>query len=166
MLTPFGPIVYWCFDHPRTCWFCLGVRKIYYKITGQSTVFVKRKRLRTRLPSLSRRLPYDGLSAGELEALATEGRTQPQRENGMNVILWLFSGGWAKDYRTQLLGMFTALTAVMDGFYKWAVGDGTLGDLVSTVGMNWEAIVAGLAIWFAGDKLNKMMDKPAMVKKI
>jgi hypothetical protein len=45
----------------------------------------------------------------------------------MNNIAWLFTGGFAKGYRTQVLGLITALTAVA----SWAVGDATLAELVT-----------------------------------
>lgn len=45
----------------------------------------------------------------------------------MNNIAWVFTGGFAKGYRTQILGLVTALSAVA----SWAIGDTTLADLVA-----------------------------------
>jgi hypothetical protein len=44
----------------------------------------------------------------------------------MNNIAWIFTGGFAKGYRTQILGVITALSAVA----SWAIGDTSLADLV------------------------------------
>jgi len=44
----------------------------------------------------------------------------------MNTIGWLITGGFAKGYRTQILGLVTALSALA----SWAVGDATLIDLL------------------------------------
>ena len=44
----------------------------------------------------------------------------------MENLAWLISGGFAKGYRTQVLGVTTALSAVA----LWAVGDMSLADLL------------------------------------
>ena len=40
----------------------------------------------------------------------------------MHSIAWLLTGGFARGYRTQILGLITALSALA----SWAVGDATL----------------------------------------
>jgi hypothetical protein len=44
----------------------------------------------------------------------------------MENLTWLLTGGFAKGYRTQVLGVTTALSAVA----LWAVGDMSPADLV------------------------------------
>ena len=46
----------------------------------------------------------------------------------MQTLTWLITGGFAKGYRTQVLGVAAALSAVA----MWAVGDMTLMDLIAT----------------------------------
>lgn len=75
----FGPLVYWCFNHPKACHLCLRVRSVYHYTMGINSTFQKPRYLRTWLPSLSRKFIvdglyyHDGLTASELTALATEG---------------------------------------------------------------------------------------------
>ena len=45
----------------------------------------------------------------------------------MHSIAWLLTGGFARGYRTQILGLITALSALAN----WAVGDATLAELVA-----------------------------------
>ena len=42
-------------------------------------------------------------------------------------LAWLITGGFAKGYRTQILGITTALSTIA----LWAVGDTSLADLVA-----------------------------------
>jgi hypothetical protein len=42
-------------------------------------------------------------------------------------LAWLLTGGFAKGYRTQILGVTTALSTIA----LWAVGDMTLSDLIA-----------------------------------
>lgn len=79
--------------------------------------------------------------------------------------MWLISGGWAKDYRTQLMGIGLAVSGVWNAFVAWAVGDVSLMDMLLQIQANWPSIVSGLAIWFVGDKLNKIANKPELVAK-
>lgn len=80
----------------------------------------------------------------------------------MNNIAWLFTGGFAKGYRTQILGLITALSAVAG----WAVGDTTLADLVTKA----PVIFGGLGLAALGVKVNNaavvktVASKPAKVK--
>jgi hypothetical protein len=45
----------------------------------------------------------------------------------MDNLTWLITGGFAKGYRTQILGVSAALSAIA----LWAVGDMTLADLLA-----------------------------------
>jgi hypothetical protein len=47
----------------------------------------------------------------------------------MENLAWLISGGFAKGYRTQVLGVTTALSAVA----LWAVGDMSLANLLGNL---------------------------------
>jgi hypothetical protein len=71
----------------------------------------------------------------------------PQRRQRMNNLLWLFTGGFAKGYRTQILGLITALSTVA----TWAVGDATLADLVTKA----PVIFGGLGLATLGVKVNE-----------
>ena len=42
-------------------------------------------------------------------------------------LAWLITGGFAKGYRTQILGITTALSTIA----LWAVGDKSLADLIA-----------------------------------
>jgi hypothetical protein len=64
----------------------------------------------------------------------------------MSSIAWLLSGGFAKGYRTQILGLVTALSAVA----SWAVGDATLADLVTKA----PVIFGGLGLAALGVKID------------
>jgi len=61
-------------------------------------------------------------------------------------LTWFITGGFAKGYRTQILGFTTALSAVA----MWAVGDATLPDLVAKA----PAIFGGLGLAALGAKVN------------
>ncbi|HEX2448927.1 MAG TPA: hypothetical protein VHK26_12215 [Methyloceanibacter sp.] len=65
----------------------------------------------------------------------------------MNNVAWVFTGGFAKGYRTQILGLITALSAVA----SWAVGDMTLADLVSKA----PVIFGGLGLAALGVKVDE-----------
>jgi hypothetical protein len=64
----------------------------------------------------------------------------------MSNIAWLFTGGFARGYRTQILGLITALSAVA----SWAVGDATLADLVTKA----PVIFGGLGLAALGVKVD------------
>lgn len=59
----------------------------------------------------------------------------------MSNIAWVFTGGFAKGYRAQILGLVTALSAVA----SWAIGDTTLADLVTKAPVIFGGL--GLAHW-------------------
>jgi hypothetical protein len=61
-------------------------------------------------------------------------------------LAWLLTGGFAKGYRTQILGITTALSTIA----LWAVGDMTLTDLIAKVPM----IFGGLGLAALGAKVN------------
>jgi hypothetical protein len=64
----------------------------------------------------------------------------------MNNLAWLFTGGFAKGYRTQILGLVTALSAIA----SWAVGDASLTDLIARA----PVIFGGLGLAALGVKVN------------
>ncbi|MEX1061310.1 MAG: hypothetical protein WED13_09865 [Methyloceanibacter sp.] len=80
----------------------------------------------------------------------------------MNNIAWLFTGGFAKGYRTQVLGLITALSAVA----SWAVGDATLADLVTKAPVIFGGLgLAALGVKVDDAKLTKTTGtKPAKAK--
>lgn len=59
---------------------------------------------------------------------------------------WLITGGFAKAYRTQILGITTALSTIA----LWAVGDMTIADLIAKV----PVIFGGLGLAALGAKVN------------
>lgn len=61
-------------------------------------------------------------------------------------LAWLITGGFAKGYRTQILGVSTALSAVA----MWAVGDTSIADLIAKA----PAILGGLGLAALGAKVN------------
>ena len=61
-------------------------------------------------------------------------------------LAWLIAGGFAKGYRTQILGITTALSTVA----LWAVGDMTIADLIAKA----PAIFGGLGLAALGAKVN------------
>ncbi len=65
----------------------------------------------------------------------------------MNTIAWLLTGGFAKGYRTQILGLSTAISAIA----LWAVGDATLSDLIAKA----PAIFGGLGLAALGAKVDE-----------
>jgi len=56
-------------------------------------------------------------------------------------LAWLISGGFAKGYRTQVLGVTTALSAVA----LWAVGDMSLANLLGNQACKGKITPQGLA---------------------
>ena len=64
----------------------------------------------------------------------------------MNNIAWIFAGGFAKGYRTQILGLITAFSAVA----SWAVGDASIADLVTKA----PVIFGGLGLAALGAKVD------------
>lgn len=65
----------------------------------------------------------------------------------MNTLTWLITGGFAKGYRTQILGLITALSALA----SWAVGDATVIDLLSSA----PVIFGGLGLAALGVKVEE-----------
>jgi len=65
----------------------------------------------------------------------------------MNVLTWVFTGGFAKSYRTQILGVTAALSAVG----LWAVGDMALADLVTELPI----ILGALGLAALGAKVDR-----------
>ncbi len=61
-------------------------------------------------------------------------------------LTWLITGGFARGYRTQILGLSTALSAIA----MWAVGDATLTDLFAKA----PAIFGGLGLAALGAKVD------------
>jgi hypothetical protein len=78
----------------------------------------------------------------------------------MENLAWILTGGFAKGYRTQVLGVTTALSAVA----LWAVGDMSLADLFGKLPM----VLGGLRLAALGAKVDdtkKMAGaKPAKAK--
>ena len=61
-------------------------------------------------------------------------------------LAWLITGGFAKGYRTQILGLSTAISALA----MWAVGDASLSDLIAKA----PAIFGGLGLAALGAKVD------------
>ena len=78
----------------------------------------------------------------------------------MENLAWILTGGFAKGYRTQVLGVTPALSAVA----LWAVGDMSLADLFGKLPM----VLGGLGLAALGAKVDdtkKMAGaKPAKAK--
>lgn len=74
----------------------------------------------------------------------------------MNNIAWLFTGGFAKGYRTQILGVIAALSAVA----SWAIGDATLAELVTKA----PVIFGGLGLAALGLKVDATKAQAAKAK--
>ncbi len=64
----------------------------------------------------------------------------------MNVLGYLLSGGFAKGYRTQILGVSAALSVVA----MWAVGDMSLTDLIAKL----PVMLGGLGLAALGAKVD------------
>jgi hypothetical protein len=64
----------------------------------------------------------------------------------MENLAWLVSGGFAKGYRTPVLGVTTALSAVA----LWAVGDMSLADLLGKLPI----VLGGLGLAALGAKVD------------
>ncbi|BAQ17984.1 hypothetical protein [Methyloceanibacter caenitepidi] len=71
----------------------------------------------------------------------------------MTTFAWLLTGGFAKGYRTQILGITAALSAVG----LWAVGDLTLAQLLSEI----PVILGGLGLAALGAKVDDATAKSA-----
>jgi hypothetical protein len=69
----------------------------------------------------------------------------------MNTLAWLITGGFAKGYRTQVLGVTAALSAVG----LWAVGDMGLADLIATL----PVALGGLGLAALGAKVDDAAGK-------
>ena len=64
----------------------------------------------------------------------------------MNTLTWLISGGFAKGYRTQILGLSMAVSALG----LWATGDTTLMELVGKLPL----LLGGLGLAALGAKVD------------
>lgn len=64
----------------------------------------------------------------------------------MNILGYILSGGFAKGYRTQILGVGAALSVVA----MWAVGDMSLTDLIAKL----PALLGGLGLAALGAKVD------------
>lgn len=64
----------------------------------------------------------------------------------MDTLAWLLTGGFAKGFRTQILGVTAALSAIA----TWAVGDMSLTDLIDKVPL----ILGGLGLATLGAKVD------------
>ncbi len=64
----------------------------------------------------------------------------------MNSLGYVFAGGFAKGYRTQILGVSAALSVVA----LWAVGDMSLTDLIAKL----PAVLGGLGLAALGAKVD------------
>lgn len=166
-MPPFGPLVYWCFDHPRSCYVCLWVRRQYHTMMGINSTFREKSFLRTWLPSLSRRkrpldgwFYHEGLTGGELTALATEGVVLRKEGNPMDMLLKVVMGGWIPEgKRTQWLAMGTAVVAMLSSLMGWAAGDMDMTNLLKSLQENWVAFVAAYGLFFVGEKVDRKEGK-------
>jgi len=61
-------------------------------------------------------------------------------------LAWLLTGGFAKGYRTQILGLITAISTIA----LWAVGHTTLTDLIAKL----PVIFGGLGLAALGATVN------------
>lgn len=61
-------------------------------------------------------------------------------------LAWLLTGGFAKGYRTKILGLTTAISTIA----LWTVGDTTLTDLIAKL----PVIFGGLGLAALGAKVN------------
>jgi hypothetical protein len=64
----------------------------------------------------------------------------------MNVLGYILAGGFAKGYRTQILGLGAAAAVIA----MWAVGDMSLTDLIAKL----PAILGGLGLAALGAKVD------------
>ena len=69
----------------------------------------------------------------------------------MTNLAWLITGGFAKGYRTQILGLSAALSAIG----LWAVGDLTLPELLTEI----PVILGGLGLAALGAKVDDAATK-------
>ncbi len=69
----------------------------------------------------------------------------------MHNIAWLITGGFAKGYRTQILGLTAALSTVA----LWAVGDMTLTELMGKLPI----VLGGLGLAALGVKVDEKKGK-------
>jgi hypothetical protein len=79
-----------------------------------------------------------------------------QRRTTMQTLTWLITGGFAKGYRTQVLGVAAALSAIA----MWAVGDMTLMDLIAKLPI----LLGGLGIAALGAKVDATASSPGVTK--
>jgi hypothetical protein len=83
---------------------------------------------------------------GDYELLEVGGQST-KRSESMESVAWLLTGGFAKGYRTQILGVLAALSALA----AYAVGDMGFVDLVQKLPI----ILGGLGLTALGVKVNE-----------
>jgi uncharacterized membrane protein (DUF4010 family) len=64
----------------------------------------------------------------------------------MQTLAWLITGGFAKGYRTQVLG----ITAALSAFATWAIGDMSLIELIEKA----PVVLGGLGLAALGAKVD------------
>jgi hypothetical protein len=69
-----------------------------------------------------------------------------QRRPPMNILGYILSGGFAKGYRTQILGLGAAASVIA----MWAVGDMSLTDLIAKL----PSLLGGLGLAALGAKVD------------
>jgi len=114
--------------------------------------------------NLIRSWPRDRPVPRETLSVIAQGETHlvllidvPERRLTMQTLTWLISGGFAKGYRTQILGIATALSTIA----LWAAGDMTLAELISSLPL----ALGGLGLAALGAKVdNAKTPKPARAK--
>jgi hypothetical protein len=81
-----------------------------------------------------------------LAHLSALGSSISTRRKTMNTLTWLITGGFVKGYRTQVLGLSTALSALA----MWVVGDMSLIELIEKA----PVILGGLGLAALGVKVD------------
>jgi hypothetical protein len=116
-----------------------------------------------RWPSVCRDLPFDGLDAADLDALAGEGAIQSSiGETQMDVLMRIMMGGWIHSgSRTQWTAFLVALVAMIQAVMAWGAGDMAFMDFLKEVQAQWLVFANAYAIYFVGEKI----DNKTLVKK-